>query len=392
MKILAIPFAHGLFKPLSGGQNRFYNLFKNLKGRKNTLILAEEVDFRDGREESCDKTYYYKDIHFFDKKTAIFRDFSLNYIQTMYKIVKTEEIDLIQITHPCGAFIIKLVSILNRKKLPIVYDAHNLESKFVNEILKDNPDYSKLEKKFVILYIQLVEKLTCKYIFSFITTVSPEEEDQFTEKYGLNKEKIAVIPSGCNVKPETDENHRDSVKKSLNIDLNTVIIIFHGLYSHRPNKEAFDLIKDYISPQFKGKNVLFLVGGTGSPEIRYDNFYSIGFIKNLDAFLSIADMAIVPLRKGAGTKLKMLDYLSHGIPIVTTRKGAEGLRLTNDDQAMITEDVDEKFVDVIMKLSEDEKKRKTIGYNAKKLAESVYSWDKIGNKLNNSYCSLLNRK
>ncbi len=383
MKILAIPISYGLFRPISGGQNRFYNILKKLKKLDNSIVIAEEIDYKDYREEFCDKIYYYSNI--FSAKLAIFRDFNLNFVFLIYRIIKTEDIDLIQITHPSGSFIVKILIMIKGKKIPIVYDAHNIESNFIEEVLKDNPNYSRLEKHLVTFFIRFLERLTCKYIFNHINTVSQKDKDVLIGKYGLNNEKITVIPSGCDIKPFESENNHVSIKELLNIDPKPLIIVFHGLYSYLPNKEAFDLIKDYISPQFKDREVLFLVGGTGSPKIRVDNFFSLGFIEDLDSFLSIADIAIVPLSKGAGTKIKLMDYLSYGIPIVTTIKGAEGLELVNNKHAVITEKVDEKFINAIIQLADDEKKRKSMSNNARRLAEELYSWDKIVNKLSESY-------
>ena len=388
MQILAIPVSYGLYKPVSGGQNRFYNIIKNLRNMENRIIVAEEIDFSDFREKSWVKMCYFRDIQFFGRTLSIFRDFNLNFIFLIYNIIKTEAIDLIQITHPSGCFIVKIITIINRKKIPIVYDAHNLESRFIKETFKNNPKYSLLERYWVSLYVNFLEKIMSKFFFDHITVVSQNEKDLFIKKYGLDKKKLTVIPSGCNIKSLKSENDIDSIKKLLNIDLDTIVIIFHGLYSYPPNKEAFDLIENYISPQFKENKVLFLVGGTSAPKIRNNNFISLGFIQDLDSFLSIADLAIVPIEKGAGTNLKIMDYLSFGIPIVTTKKGAEGLMIKDHQHAIITDVVDENFVKAIKFLVDNVKKREKMGKLGRKLAEESYSWDKVVIKLNRIYREL----
>ncbi len=55
-------------------------------------------------------------------------------------------------------------------------------------------------------------------------------------------------------------------------------------------------------------------------------------------------MAVVPLVSGEGVKLKVLDYMAVGLPIVATKKGAEGLDLVNGKHAIIVNDVNEEFV------------------------------------------------
>ena len=101
--------------------------------------------------------------------------------------------------------------------------------------------------------------------------------------------------------------------------------------------------------------------------------------------MSIVDIAIVPLTTGGGTKLKILDYMSIGLPIVTTKKGIEGLNVKNDEHAIIVNDVNDVFIDAIKYLIDNGEERKRIGANARRLAEEEYDWDQIGKKMDDLY-------
>ena len=68
-------------------------------------------------------------------------------------------------------------------------------------------------------------------------------------------------------------------------------------------------------------------------------------------------MAIVPLLKGGGTKLKLLDYLSVGLPIVTTKKGVEGIEAKNSVHILISNSVDEEFINNIDYLLKNDNER-----------------------------------
>ena len=137
-----------------------------------------------------------------------------------------------------------------------------------------------------------------------------------------------------------------------------------------------EIIEKYIAPKFRNLKILFLIGGSEVPVFERNNIKSIGFIDNLYEFLSIADMAIVPLLKGGGTKLKLLDYLSVGLPIVTTKKGVEGIEAKNRVHILISNSVDEEFINNIDYLLKNDTERLQIGQNAQKLANDVYDWDK----------------
>lgn len=394
MNILAIPTTYGFSKPISGGQNRFSNLIKVLKRKENRIILFESDSTVDQNDEEIGTVYSYKDYTFLNRTLTIFRDFNLNFIMELVKILKHQKIDIIQVSHPSGIFIIKIITIFRRNVIPIIYDSHNVESDFIMETFGNNKKYSTLERILIPAGIKFMESIVCRHVADHIIAVSDEDKCAFMKKYNLESNKISVIPSGCHICSVPDKKMIRNIKKNNGIDSNKLILFFHGLFSHPPNEEAFELIKNYIAPRFKetDEKILFVVGGTGFQKFEDANIISLGYIENLYEILLIADIAIVPLKTGAGTKLKILDYLSIGLPIVTTKKGSEGINLKNRYNAIITNDVNEDFINAIKYLINNEQDRKRIGENARKLAEEEYDWDKIGGKLDSVYTNLLTGK
>jgi glycosyltransferase involved in cell wall biosynthesis len=131
--------------------------------------------------------------------------------------------------------------------------------------------------------------------------------------------------------------------------------------------------------------VTFLVGGSEFPKFQKNNIKSVGSIDNLRTYPCASDIAIVPIGHGGGTKLKVLDYLSFGMPMVTTEKGIEGLKVRHNEEALVSRDADEQFLANLKHLIDNESKRIRIGMNARVLAEREYDWTAIGTKLNDLY-------
>ena len=78
---------------------------------------------------------------------------------------------------------------------------------------------------------------------------------------------------------------------------------------------------------------------------------------------------------GSGTNLKMLDYMSSGIPVISTPTGARGLDIENGKHALIcTED---QMHEKIIELLNTELLRDKLRVNARDIVESKYSWDRI---------------
>jgi len=387
MNILAIPTTYGLSKPINGGQNRFSNLVKELRKRENRIVVLESDSLADQNDKNIANIYTYKDYKIFNRTLTVFRDLNIYFISKLLHILKNERIDLIQITHPSGILVTKAIVKLTGNKIPIIYDAHNVESDFIKETFVDNVKYLKFERLLIPRYTRLLEKIVFKYAVDHITAVSNKEEDIFIKRYGINREKVSVIPSGCTILNLSDKTCKSDLKREIGINPDTLIIFFHGLFTHPPNKDAFKTIQDYIAPKFRKINerILFVIGGTDVPKFERLNIKSLGFMKNLYAVMLAADMAIVPLRKGAGTKLKVLDYLGVNLPFVTTKMGIEGIDAKNHEHAIIVDDVNEEFINAIKYLIDNEEERNRMGTNARKLAEERYDWDKIGEKLNMLY-------
>jgi len=391
MNILAIPFWHGLSKPVSGGQSRFFHISQELKEKGNNIIIYQSKTYTSSEDKKFAKIYTYSDCRIFNRGLfTIFRDIDFLFILNLYLIIKKEKVDVVQFTYPSGVLATRLIVRLTRTNVLVVYDAQNVEAEFIEEVFANNPRYSKFERIAIPSYIRMLEGIVCKYCIDHMTSVSDRDKNQFIGRYHLNEDKITVVPSGCRIIEPIEIKEKAIIKKEFLIPQDTKIIIFHGSYSHIPNKEAFEIIYYRIAPQFENgfKDVLFITFGTGLPKFKKNNVISLGQVEDIHALISAADIAIAPLRKGAGTKLKVLDYLGAGLPIVTTTKGIEGINVENGVHAIITCDVDDNFLRSIKYLLLHDSERKKFSINASNLAKDQYTWEKIGEKIDNAYRNL----
>jgi glycosyltransferase involved in cell wall biosynthesis len=115
-----------------------------------------------------------------------------------------------------------------------------------------------------------------------------------------------------------------------------------------------------------------------------------GFVENLEDYIAASDIGVVPLLKGGGTRIKIVEYMASGKAVVSTFKGAEGLNLQNGTDILMTESPDMKFVDLVVKMITNEFLRREIGINAKKKAELLYDWGKNAEKAVKIYSKLIN--
>lgn len=324
---------------------------------------------------------------------AIFTDWNMGFLLKLREVVKRENIDLICISYPYGIVSADFIY----PHIPMVYDAHDVESDTAEIAFEQIqtvltavklPVIRSLIRWLLKQYKYYAEKLSCRRAIH-IVAISELDRQRLIGKHNIDGDKITAIPPWVdidNIKKSQLESRRGDEK---------VVVVFHGAYS-RVNQQAFDLIANYIAPEVgkRSEKVKFLVAGSNFPKFEQGCVKSIGFVEDLSTFLEHADIAIVPLLEGSGIKTRMFDYMAVGLPIITTKKGIEGIEAENGKHALIFDTVNQDFVNAILDLASDSKKREMIGRNALELAKTRYSKESMQAKVDEMLTKIknLNRK
>lgn len=111
-----------------------------------------------------------------------------------------------------------------------------------------------------------------------------------------------------------------------------------------------------------------------------------GFVPDVRPYFEGAAAAICPIWDGGGTRIKVLDALAQGMPLVATSIGAEGIEVVPERDLLIA-DTPQGFVQQISRLFDQPDLRQRLSANGRKLAEGVYSWDSIARKLSRLYAA-----
>jgi polysaccharide biosynthesis protein PslH len=109
-----------------------------------------------------------------------------------------------------------------------------------------------------------------------------------------------------------------------------------------------------------------------------------GTVPEVRPYYAEAVASIVPLRVGAGTRLKILEAMSAGVPVISTAIGAEGLDVTPGRDILIA-DGDEEWVAALDSLAQRPDLRNSLTQAARTLVEQRYDWDRIGERLCATY-------
>jgi glycosyltransferase involved in cell wall biosynthesis len=99
-----------------------------------------------------------------------------------------------------------------------------------------------------------------------------------------------------------------------------------------------------------------------------------GAVADMLPFFAAADAMAVPLTRGGGTRLKILEALAATVPVISTRKGAEGLAVEDGTQVLLAEDA-AQFVEAIARVWTEPELAERLRANGLALLKRSYSWE-----------------
>lgn len=160
------------------------------------------------------------------------------------------------------------------------------------------------------------------------------------------------------------------------------VLLYVGAMHYYPNIDAvhyfFENMFDRIRESVPNVHVR-IVGHSPPPEIRElareSGVEVTGSVVDVRPYYSNATVFIVPLRLGGGTRLKIIEAMAMGLPVVSTSVGAEGLDI-HDGQDILLADEPIAFADATVRLLTDAPLRQTLSVSARKTAQQ-YDWDKL---------------
>jgi hypothetical protein len=147
-------------------------------------------------------------------------------------------------------------------------------------------------------------------------------------------------------------------------------LLFVGNLGYPPNRDALDRLNARIVPAIADMGIDVRLHHP-APDDEIAPFYER------------AHIAVVPLRAGGGTSIKILEAFAHGCPVVASPTGARGLEVADDDQLVITDDDadDEGFASAVVALARDDRRRARLAATARRFVVEHHDATAVGDEL-----------
>lgn len=380
------------YPPESGDKLRQFNLIRQLSSTVDINLVAftltqQEEEQAEYMKQYCGKvrTFFSPNLSYAQRIRSILTTSNPYYVSRYQDSAVSSYIrgemetfrpDLVQIEHTYMAEYMRKIP--PHLKRPSILTKHNIDADLALQSYRLADSLIRkvfwwLEWKKMAVYEPYVDNL-----FSAIVVMSEVDKTEILRR----KE----APSAVHVV----ENGVDTVTLQPLAPVNEPVMLFIGALDYLPNQDAANYICRDIFPlvkkSFQNAKVL-LVGRKPSHEILSLASEAIevwGNVPEVEPFYRRASIAVVPLRAGSGSRLKILEAMALGRPVVSTTKGAEGLEISPGKDFLAADDP-EAFAESVKMLFTNSDLYQHISFHARKTVEEKYDWSEAALKMSEIY-------
>lgn len=267
------------------------------------------------------------------------------------------------------------------KGVPVVIDTHNVLAEYAAR--RSERETSVLGRWLwrrearLIADREPLELSLCQRVL----VCSEREREAFLAKEPALE--VRVIPNGCDT---------GAITPIADPAANPPELVFVGDLAYGPNADAAESFAAEVLPLVRAEasDAIFRVVGR-SPSAALSEAVGVevtGFVDEVRTELARARVFVCPIRYGSGTRLKLIEAFAAGLPVVSTRLGAEGIECVDGEHLLLADSAEEQAAAILRVLRDGELARR-LGSAGRALAVERYDWGEIGRGLVEVYEELI---
>ena len=206
--------------------------------------------------------------------------------------------------------------------------------------------------------------------FRACTVASEQERQLFARNFSTLSRSVEVIPN-C-VQVSEYEGRLSSPERNQ--------LIFSGSFRYRANYEAMLWFVRDVFPlvleRFPDAHLVITGDHADLPFPSRPEVTLAGHVEDIKSLTASSRASIAPLLSGGGTRLKILEAMAMGVPVVSTSKGAEGLDAVPGEHLLVA-DLPEDFAACVVNVLKDDPLRDRLAANGHLLVKQKYNWETV---------------
>lgn len=258
--------------------------------------------------------------------------------------------------------------------VPIIYDAHNAEATLQERMAWQAwRDHRLIRAAYSAMQTRKLRRYEAGVMRRAGYTLAVSDADAAHLRTLDPHVMVKIVPIGV------DSAHYSPNAVSTPVDQTDVV--FTGTFDYRANEDAADWFVRQVWPRIRRARPAArcaLVGRNPSAKLRaYDRRNGItvtGSVPDDRPFMAAASVYVLPIRFGAGVRVKLLNAMSMGCAIVATPAACEGIAVSDRKEVVMASPDAIPFADAVLALLDDPKRRVALGCAARACASARCDW------------------
>jgi len=282
-----------------------------------------------------------------------------------------------------------------RSRPLIVCDWHNIESELLRRYSERESNVAR--RAYARKTARLMSQLERRALIEFDAHLVVSERDAERLRNIDSEAQVSLIENGVDMAHYSDDEIEAAYATwaAAGAARKTKRIVFVGSMDYHANVDGAVSFGREVWPRVRDRQpelVFTVVGRDPAPEVRalttIPGIEITGTVDDVRPFYREALAAIVPLKVGGGSRLKILEAMAAGVPVISTTLGAEGLNVRDSENILIA-DTNEQLAEAIVSVVESEEQCKRLSAAGRTLISGHYDWSQLGTNLLEIYQKLL---
>lgn len=298
----------------------------------------------------------------------VLKNWSKSLLKEADRLIAAKDFDAVHFNHlDTACFALK-----HDWRAKMVFDSHNCLSVMASQVAaaRQNP----LSKKLFYRESRVLQAAEQKVCLRMDATLVCSNDDANAFRRFCPEGNYVIAPNGVDT-AYFSALEQPSVERGA--------IVFTGAMNYFPNEQAALFLCRSVLPilrNLRTKWRVYLVGSSPSRGVKAlhngQDVFVTGRVPDVRPYLNRAQVVIVPLLHGSGTRLKILEAFAMGKAVVSTRIGAQGIDAT-DGREILLADEPRDFAERVTKLLECPAQAEAIGEAARRFVEENHDWSDI---------------